>query len=704
MRVVILFFLFISSVSAQIDTTGLQLVGKIDKNGNLKLRWFAESSTIWLQGLSVGYTLEKAKFDKSRPMSNQNYQLVQSINSWNKDMLDKNLRSLDSGSDDYRYANIAYQLSQSVDALPAKSSIEETMEYKEQLDQVYSHAMIATLLSWYGAKVHGMAYDIGSYSSKDIYRVRLNESIGGLIVRPAYITNEELFTNKDYLKEVKVSELDESIGLEWEKSSDVLASFVEYSTDGVVYNSNEETPSVQLSNDNQVQDSITFGVDNLVNDQLYYLKIFGYNIFGEKVLIGEAEGTPRDLTPPIRPVMLGVDHKEPDLVEIKWMPSIDEDLAGYAVGRSTESFGQYYQIHEGLIPKDRTSFGDAYFDKDTSNYYIIEAVDYSGNRSRSNFAYVSLTDSIPPDQPVNVFGLMDSIGIVTLEMEPQDEKDFMGYRVYMANNPKTEFSVIQETYNDSIVSIARDPIIIDTSTIESLSPFIYYKIGALDYNYNESEPSEIIKVKRPDIYPPVSPMITGYKAKQNEIHFDIALSTSFDVRQNYIYRREATEEEWSILDSLGIGFDATYIDSTGEDKVDYIYSLKAVDEGGLESEFGNKLKLSILRNDNQLGITPTVKYFEDSNKALIIWEYDTELPQDITSFTILLNTEDKIYQESYRTLEKKGLVVATTVPPSKITIIPQSRKKQYVAVIESKIDITKNKIEDDRDYQELSRN
>jgi len=55
---VFLFMIFSFSAYSQVDTIGLQLIGKIDKSDNLKLRWFTESNAIWLQGLSDGYTLK----------------------------------------------------------------------------------------------------------------------------------------------------------------------------------------------------------------------------------------------------------------------------------------------------------------------------------------------------------------------------------------------------------------------------------------------------------------------------------------------------------------------------------------------------------------------------------------------------------------------------------------------------------------------
>ena len=209
----------------------------------------------------------------------------------------------------------------------------------------------------------------------------------------------------------------------------------------------------------------SYSIDSLVNDVEYTVRVFGKTPFGDEELLGEIKGTPRDLTPPRRPIMLGVKQVAPNSSIIQWKMSepIEDDLSGFVVGRGNEDFGQFYRIHEGLIPSSWTSFEDNYFDLDTTNYYIVEAIDNNGNSSRSNSAYLTLVDSIAPAIPIPISGIMDSIGIVTLEVEPQEEKDFMGYRIYKANDPDHEFSVVQETYNDSIVTIARAPIIIAVS-------------------------------------------------------------------------------------------------------------------------------------------------------------------------------------------------------------------------------------------------
>ena len=701
-RLVILIFLYPIILVSQVDTTSLQVIGKIDKEGKLKIRWFVESNAVWLEGLTEGYVLEKVS--NSNTINNDaNYNRIAIVNKWEEDQLNKALAQVDPESLDYKYMKMSYDLSKTRGALTPNASFEEVLDFKEELDLVYGYAMISSLMSWEAAKIQGMAFESKDYTDDDVYRVSLNSKIKGLEILPAYLRMQDLLDDLDYIEEIEVMESHESIGLSWKKEPDIFASFTEYSEDGINFISNSDIPSILLSTTDQDLDSLQYSVDSLENGKLYYFKVYGQTVFGDRVLIGEAQGIPRDKIPPHRPVLLQASHVKPELIEINWKAGLDEDLAGYTVGRATEAYGQYYQIHEGLIPLDRTKFYDKYFNKDSSNYYVIEAIDNSGNRSRSNFVYVALTDSIPPETPVNITGIMDSIGIVTLKMEPQEERDFMGYRIYFANKPDTEFSVIQETYNDTIVENARNPILIDTSTIESLSPYVYYKVGALDYHYNESALCETIKVKRPDIYPPVPPKIIGYKAYEDRISFEIALSTSFDVRQNYIYRKEVKEENWTVLDSLGTGFDSQFIDSTGEARVDYIYSLKAIDESGLESEFGNQLKLATYKLSNSFSFDIQVRYFENDNKTIIFWDYISDLPDDINCFKILIDHDEGMTTDIYRNLDTPGLVLDSEFKPNTVTVIPQSRKRPYAGIAEENIISENGKIENNEDYKKYAR-
>jgi len=93
---------------------------------------------------------------------------------------------------------------------------------------------------------------------------------------------------------------------------------------------------------------------------------------------GEASATPRDLTPPARPrgltVVAGVDR-----VFLTWNENREADLAGYRVYRSTRSGHGYEPLTEK--PLNRTTFSDEKVRSGSVYYYVVTAVDQSGNES-----------------------------------------------------------------------------------------------------------------------------------------------------------------------------------------------------------------------------------------------------------------------------------------------------------------------------------
>ena len=92
----------------------------------------------------------------------------------------------------------------------------------------------------------------------------------------------------------------------------------------------------------------------------------------------EVSATPRDLTPPARPtgltVVAGVGR-----VFLTWNENQEADLAGYRVYRSTRSGREYERLTDKLL--NRTTFSDETVKSGAVYYYVVTAVDRSGNES-----------------------------------------------------------------------------------------------------------------------------------------------------------------------------------------------------------------------------------------------------------------------------------------------------------------------------------
>jgi len=247
-------------------------------------------------------------------------------------------------------------------------------------------------------------------------------------------------------------------------------------------------------------------------------------------------------------------------------------------------------------------------------------LDTSNNLSSSFPVSVTLIDSVPPHKPVFISGEIDSLGVVTLDIELNTEKDLMGYRLFFANDDFHEFSVIREGFNhlDSMENSVQIQFL-DTVSLNTLTPYVYYRIKALDYNYNQSKFSEIIKVKRPDTIAPTTPVFKRVKVRMHEVELRFALSRSRDVVEQILYRKIKMEEEWEPLVKLK-NEDTKYIDTNVVQGTMYTYSLRAKDDSDNYSDYA--VSVSAKPFDN--GVRPIVVDIQismEENKVMMQWEY-----------------------------------------------------------------------------------
>src|SRR5690606_9896030 len=120
-----------------------------------------------------------------------------------------------------------------------------------------------------------------------------------------------------------------------------------------------------------------------------------------------------------------------------------------------------------------------------SNYFSVVALGKNGDKLASLPVLVQPIDSIPPNPPMVISAVADTLGIVSIQWQPNTEDDLSGYRVYRANDIDEEFSQITS-------SIVRGPNYNDTVQIRNLNKKIFYKIKAEDFRYNLSGFSEVI--------------------------------------------------------------------------------------------------------------------------------------------------------------------------------------------------------------------
>lgn len=362
--------------------------------------------------------------------------------------------------------------------------------------------------------------------------------------------------------------------------------------------------------------------EKLTNYVKYEYRFYGNNPFGERILFGTAKGMPKDLTPPKMPVFISAKHDKPDEVLLKWDTNKpdDGDLKGFLIGRGDSNNGKFDIVHDKLLTKITRSFIDKKFKKDETNYYVIQAIDTSGNVSSTIPAFVTIIDSIAPVKPKFLSGKIDSLGVVTLNIDKNKEKDLMGYRLFRANGDKHEFSVIREGFNPNDTIVKPVQIIFkDTVTLNSLTPYIYYRLKALDNNFNQSEFSDILKVKRPDKIAPTTPVFKNIIARKEEIELEFALSKSEDVVEQYLYRKLEMNAKWELIATLK-NDQTKFVDKQLKTKTKYIYSLRAKDDSNLFSEYSVPT-YGIPYDDGVRLPVENLTIKKEKNKAILNWNY-----------------------------------------------------------------------------------
>ena len=223
------------------------------------------------------------------------------------------------------------------------------------------------------------------------------------------------------------------------------------------------------------------------------------------------------------------------------------------------------------LPGDARRYLDTAFQPTGDNYYIVHAVDTAGNRAASDHAYGMVWDTIRPAAPTGLAAGVDSAGVVRLRWSASPEADVIGYKVLTADSLEHEFSLLTGTH-------LRATTFVDTIELRTTTPYVYYRVLAVDHRFNYSELSEPLAVRRPDVLPPNSPVWRRYEVTDSAIELAWSPSRSADVIEHRLYRRaDGAPEE--LLATLGVSA-AAYRDTALVAGRGYAYRIAAVDDVG----------------------------------------------------------------------------------------------------------------------------
>jgi hypothetical protein len=311
------------------------------------------------------------------------------------------------------------------------------------------------------------------------------------------------------------------------------------------------------------------------NGQPYWYRVRGYSYFGFQGVASPAvkvKGRDEWALYPEIDSCYSADNKT---AVIRWKipPGMNQaQLRKFAVMRGNTAGGPFTQISkETPLPPGTASFTDAA--PGFTNYYVVAAISLEGDTAFSYPALVQLADQQPPAIPQNLYGTIDTNGVVQLSWDAVKDIDLRGYRVFRCNSLQEEFVEItsmlitQNQFRDSI-------------TLQTLTRNVYYTVRAVDKVYNNSENAKPALLKRPDKIAPVAPVFVSAVHTDSAIVLKWIRSSSNDVRELKLIRT-ASGQPAAVVKTISAADTATsFTDTQAQAGADYIYKLVCTDSSG----------------------------------------------------------------------------------------------------------------------------
>lgn len=475
------------------------------------------------------------------------------------------------------------------------------------------------------------------------YKIEINDLTASTKLAPATVTaNSGILSLNPEIANLTGAFKNKTVKLTW-KAIDFSNSYggynIERSEDQINFQRINTSPVILMSSQFEKKKEFISYTDTVPQAKIkYFYRIRGVNYFGEEsapsnVVSGTSYEELRS-SPSIDSLRVVGNRK----VHVHWGMSdpLENSLVReFVLLRSDKDNGKYSPLF-----KSSTEFTFADQAPRQSNYYKIGAITHGDDTLFSFSRLAVIIDTIPPVAPSGVKAKVDSKGNVEITWDKNPETDIKGYKIYKANDLNEEF--VQINYE-----FAKNTSYKDKLNLKTLSRKIYYSVVATDNNYNSSELSKPIEIKRPDTIPPVSAIIKDLQISQKGIKVIWIPSSSEDARQYILYREKEKSTSvdqirvWKPSDST-----TTFLDTTLEFGLGYRYKIVVMDEDDNISVSNNPYMLFETGFRKKIG---DIKFEVDRAKKVItlLWNYPGN---EVEKYIV------------YRARSKEPLTIIQTIP------------------------------------------
>lgn len=595
----------VTSDSTSIIKEDIHILTKSDGKGT-HIRWAPTTPLIWQLGKDLGYQLEK------RNGSTGNFESITGgpIVPWPEAKWEQNMAA---GTDYFKIAAMS---------MYGKSEVVGFVNEANDVANRHGFSLLAADIDRKAAEAQGLYYYLPHaandyYEEYRIYVVdednKVYSDTASVLIAPL---SKEIFSAPTLEATGKESavELRWSGGGRTRQNDRFTAYYIERSADNVTYERVLEEPFMNTTSSLRPTINQSVYIDSIQNGIEYHYRVIGIDAFGDlSSPSNTVNASARDLTPPAMPSRFKVAELQKGSLTLTWewaaYDAGDQDLAGFNIYKSNQEKGIYTKLNTKTLAIDTRAYTDNGPDLLKLNFYYVEAIDVNGNTIKSLIDYNQIVDSTPPDAPTAISAVIDSSGIVLLEWKAPLAQDITGYELFFSNEKEASFI----KFNTPII---KNEFFIDSITLKTLSEVKYYKVVAVDYNYNRSEASEIVTLQRPDIIPPAPSVFTNYQVLDEGIELHYAISKSNDVKAIELYRK-TDQSDWETVEAFDPSL-SKYLDGSVMEGVFYEYNLITIDDASNTSSPVKTVRLEA-KKSFYLKDIPVLTLSNKDDNVIIEW-------------------------------------------------------------------------------------
>ncbi len=625
-----------------VPSTNIKLIARASTD-SVVLRWAPATPGGWLIANSIGYRIEKLELAEGVEISNSLYKPLQqqpifpmTLNDWKT-----------YAGPDNKFSAIAAQALYGAAFNPNPLNAQGVSSLRNAADELtnrYSFALFAADNDPITANALGLRYVDKAVKpdARYLYRVYVAKLTPEMAFDTSYVMVQ---TSPVQRVEPPIGLAyrsgDRSIELSWgnNPNSNFTGYYLWRSDDGgKTFLPKNSMPMVFTNGSETESTGKAFYIDTgTVNYKTYIYKIAGVTPFGELSMPVEVRAMSRDLTPPPAPIVLKPKQIGPGKIKLQWqMNNPTADFKGFMIAKSLSANGGFNFITTKPLPKHTKEFSDDLADTFEA-YYMVASVDTAGNLNYSAPVLASLVETPVPASPKNLNSKTDNEGRVTLSWQAVKNPNVIGYRILRANDPTHEFIPVTGY-------VIADTLYVDSISLNTLTRNIYYRVVAVNSRYQNSEPSAILKVRRPDKIPPAEAVFKDISVTDKSVTLKWHCSPSSDVAKQYLLRKVEGQSEWMTHDSLKPGI-AEYVDINVKPKTTYYYTLVSVDSSGNKSKPSNPVYARPYDSGKREAVRQFVAVYNQTDRTTSLrWDYSQPV-SDSYWFVIYKSTDGINFSE-----------------------------------------------------------